>query len=70
MSYICIQYPLSSSLLNNTMNFLSNTCKINKMAAVCGLPLNNGLNTIQCTYKLGTRHHCTYSLILRYKCYT
>ena len=30
---------MSSRLLNNTMNFLSNTCKINKMAAVCGLPL-------------------------------
>ena len=47
MSHICIQYPLSSRLLNNTMNFLSNTCKINKMAAVCGLPLT----LCKCAYR-------------------
>ena len=41
MYLIFIQYPLSR-LLNNTMHFLSNTCKINKNGGGVRPPLNLG----------------------------
>ena len=62
-----MQYPLSSRLLNNTMNFLSNTCTINKMAVVCGLPsilITNWLILLYCIINLNSVYICIYELLL------